>query len=94
MKIVDIEVIQLVKRSAHPHRNSKQSRDRRVASLVRITTDDGIDGLGEAWCDPALAEGVLLGKLRPLVVGEDPFNVERTVKKHLKDYAKWLQRQK
>jgi D-galactarolactone cycloisomerase len=76
MKIVDLELIQLVKRSAHPHRNSKQARDRRTTSLVRITTDDGIDGLGEAWCDPALAEGILLGKLRPLLVGEDPFNVE------------------
>jgi L-alanine-DL-glutamate epimerase-like enolase superfamily enzyme len=43
---------------------------------VRVTTDEGIDGLGEAWCDAALAEGVVLGKLRPQVIGEDPFNVE------------------
>jgi L-alanine-DL-glutamate epimerase-like enolase superfamily enzyme len=76
VKIVDVELIQLVKESEHPHRNAKQSRSRRVASLVRVRTDDGIDGLGEAWCDAPLAEGVVLGKLRPLVLGEDPFNVE------------------
>jgi D-galactarolactone cycloisomerase len=77
VKIVDVELIQLAKVSDPPHRNAKQAMGRRVASLVRITTDEGIDGLGEAWCDPALAEGVVLGKLRPQVVGEDPFNVER-----------------
>jgi L-alanine-DL-glutamate epimerase-like enolase superfamily enzyme len=76
VKIVDVELIQLVKQSEHLHRNAKQARSRRVHSLVRIRTDEGIDGLGDAWCDAALAEGVVLGKLRPLVLGEDPFNVE------------------
>lgn len=76
VKIVDVELIQLAKVHARPHRNAKQSRSRRVVSLVRITTDEGVDGLGEAWCNPALAEGVVLGKLRPLVLGQDPFNVE------------------
>jgi L-alanine-DL-glutamate epimerase-like enolase superfamily enzyme len=76
VKIVDVELIQLAKESDHPHRNAKQARSRRVVSLVRVTTDEGIDGLGEAWCDPALADGVVLGKLRPQVLGEDPFNVE------------------
>jgi L-alanine-DL-glutamate epimerase-like enolase superfamily enzyme len=76
VKILDVELIQLAKDSDHPHRNAKQARSRRVASLVRVTTDEGVDGLGEAWCDPALAGGVLLGKLRPQVLGEDPFNVE------------------
>jgi L-alanine-DL-glutamate epimerase-like enolase superfamily enzyme len=76
MKIVDVELIQLAKVHAHPHRNAKQARSRRVVSLVRLTTDEGIDGLGEAWCDPALAEGVVVGKLRPLLLGEDPFGVE------------------
>lgn len=76
MKITDVELIQLAKESDHLHRNAKQARSRRVASLVRVTTDEAIEGLGEAWCDPALAEGVVLGKLRPQVLGEDPFNVE------------------
>ena len=76
MKIVDVELIQLARTSEHPHRNAKQARSRRVMSLVRVCTDEGIDGLGDAWCDAVLAEGVVLGKLKPLVLGEDPFNVE------------------
>jgi L-alanine-DL-glutamate epimerase-like enolase superfamily enzyme len=76
VQIVDVELIQLAKESDHPHRNAKESRSRRVASLVRIRTDEGVDGLGEAWCDARLAEAVVLGKLRPRVIGEDPFNVE------------------
>lgn len=77
MKIVDVELIQLVKESPEPLRNAKQAMRRRVVSLVRISTDEGINGLGEAWCDAVLAEGVVLGRLRPIVLGEDPFNVER-----------------
>lgn len=76
VKIVDVELIQLAKDSDHPHRNAKQARSRRVANLVRVTTDEGVDGLGEAWCDAPVAEGVVLGKLRPQVLGADPFDVE------------------
>lgn len=76
MKITEVELIQLTKTLASPTRNSKQRATRRTASLVRLTTDEGVTGLGEAWCDPAIATGVVLGKLRPLVLGQDPFNVE------------------
>ncbi len=75
MKITDLELIQLAKTLDHPHRNSKQTMVRRVFSLVRVSTDDGINGLGEASCDPAVAPGAL-ARLRALAVGMDPFNVE------------------
>jgi D-galactarolactone cycloisomerase len=76
MKIVDVELIQLVKEYEHPHRNSKQAATKRITSLVRLTTDEGIDGLGEVFCDPALAKSAVLSRLRPELLGEDPFNVE------------------
>jgi L-alanine-DL-glutamate epimerase-like enolase superfamily enzyme len=76
VKIVDVELIQLAKELACANRNAKEASSRRVVSLVRVTTDEGIDGLGEAWCHPALAEGIVIGKLRPQVIGQDPFNVE------------------
>ena len=76
MKIVDVELVQLVKQYEHPHRNSKQAATSRTISLVRLTTDEGIDGLGEAFCDPALAKSAVLSRLRPELLGEDPFNVE------------------
>jgi len=75
VKITDVEVIQLAKTLDHPHRNSKQTMVRRVFSLVRVQTDEGIDGLGEAWCDPNVAPGAV-ARLRSLAVGTDPFNVE------------------
>lgn len=77
MRIVEVEVIQLAKELEQPLRNAKQAPRRRTVSLVRLSTDEGIRGLGEAWCDPAVAEAVVLGKLRPLLLGEDPFNVEK-----------------
>ena len=47
-----------------------------VAAPVGVARVDlALSELGDG--DPALAEGVLLGKLRPLLLGEDPFNVER-----------------
>jgi len=77
VKITQVEVIQLVKPLASPMRNSKQALRRRSISLVRLSTDESLTGLGEAWCEPTVAEAVVLAKLAPLVLGEDPFNVER-----------------
>ena len=76
MNIVEVELIQLAKNSSRPQRNAKEARNQRVASLVRVSTDEGIDGLDEAWCNAALAEAVVLGRIRPQVLGVDPFNVE------------------
>jgi D-galactarolactone cycloisomerase len=75
VKITDVEVVQLAKTLDHPHRNSKQTMVRRVFSLVRVHTDEAIDGLGEAWCDPHVAPGAV-ARLRSLALGVDPFNVE------------------
>ena len=46
--------------------------------IVRITTDGGIDGLGQAeWAKPYLKPHVLF--YRDLILGEDPTDVERVV---------------
>jgi L-alanine-DL-glutamate epimerase-like enolase superfamily enzyme len=49
--------------------------------LLELTTDEGVSGLGEAAAYPS-AEVVqaVLRTVEPLVVGEDPFRVERIVK--------------
>ncbi|MFN8446884.1 MAG: mandelate racemase/muconate lactonizing enzyme family protein [Caldilineaceae bacterium] len=50
------------------------------APIVRITTDAGIDGYGQAECfKPYLKPQVLF--YRDLIVGEDPTNVERVMLK-------------
>jgi L-alanine-DL-glutamate epimerase-like enolase superfamily enzyme len=45
--------------------------------LVRIDTDAGISGLGEAYWGAGVAE--LVHKAKPLVIGEDPVNINKIV---------------
>src|SRR3569833_3725687 len=48
------------------------------ATLVRIDTDEGLSGFGEANPDAgAGAVVVMIDSLTPLLIGEDPRNVER-----------------
>ncbi|WP_026819745.1 mandelate racemase/muconate lactonizing enzyme family protein [Arthrobacter castelli] len=53
-----------------------------VSIVLEIVTDDGVIGLGEAAAYPS-ADIVLsvFGSIEPLVVGEDPFNIERIMKR-------------
>jgi len=44
-------------------------------NMVRIETDSGITGIGEAYWGRGVKE-VILGYLRPLVVGQDPLDIE------------------
>jgi L-alanine-DL-glutamate epimerase-like enolase superfamily enzyme len=53
-----------------------------VSVLLEVTTDDGVIGLGEAPAYPST--DIVLSVLRsiePLVVGEDPFAIERLMKR-------------
>src|SRR5919109_3606911 len=53
-----------------------------VSVLLEVTTDDGVTGLGEAPAYPST--DIVLSVLRsiePLVVGEDPFAIERLMKR-------------
>lgn len=51
-------------------------------NLVRIDTDAGISGLGEAYWGYGVKD-LIVNQLKPLVVGEDPLNVDRLYTKML-----------
>ncbi|ASR33918.1 mandelate racemase [Prauserella marina] len=53
-----------------------------VSVLIELTTDDGIVGVGEAAAYPS-ADIVLavLDSIKSLVIGEDPFSIERLVRR-------------
>jgi L-alanine-DL-glutamate epimerase-like enolase superfamily enzyme len=53
-----------------------------VSVLIEVETDDGVVGLGEAAAYPS-AEVVLavLRSIEPMVLGEDPFAIERLVRR-------------
>jgi galactonate dehydratase len=65
MKIASVEVIGVGNELTGQH------------TLVRLTTDEGISGLGQSacWGYPRGVAGVL-GELTPLLIGADPFRIE------------------
>ena len=55
-------------------------------NLIKIETDAGISGIGEAYWGPGVKD-VVLRQLKPLVVGEDPMNVDKLYTKMLMQSA-------
>ncbi|MCX6602556.1 MAG: mandelate racemase/muconate lactonizing enzyme family protein, partial [Acidobacteria bacterium] len=51
-------------------------------NLVKIETDAGISGLGEAYWGFGVKD-LLLNQLAPLIIGEDPLNVDKLYHKML-----------
>lgn len=51
-------------------------------NLVKVETDAGISGIGEAYWGPGVKD-LIVKQLKPIVVGEDPFNVDRLYTKML-----------
>jgi L-alanine-DL-glutamate epimerase-like enolase superfamily enzyme len=51
-------------------------------NLVRVDTDAGVSGIGEAYWGHGVKD-LILRQLKPLVVGEDPFNVDKLYTKML-----------
>src|SRR3954464_3481722 len=45
-------------------------------NLIKIETDSGLYGIGEAYWGPGVKDMVLT-QLKPLIIGEDPLNVEK-----------------
>ncbi|MBI3988452.1 MAG: mandelate racemase/muconate lactonizing enzyme family protein [candidate division NC10 bacterium] len=77
MRISDVEVVLLKKILAKPLVLSRgEVRERRFA-FVLVHTDEGITGLGEGVGDPHLIQAMVERRLKPILVGEDPFDVER-----------------
>ncbi len=85
MKIAKIETFLLDVPLPRPQKRAFGTFDRENHTIVRLTTDEGIDGLGEAaacggpnWSeDCAESVKVVLDRfLAPLILGQDPFRIE------------------
>jgi L-alanine-DL-glutamate epimerase-like enolase superfamily enzyme len=58
------------------------SRAHLEAIIVEVATDEGLVGLGEAAGYPSITVvEQVIESVKPLVLGEDPFNIERILKK-------------
>lgn len=79
MRIADIEVTNLYF-SYTNHRGfcyAGGTVTSRVTSLIRITTDRGLEGLGAAYSHPDLVRIIIEKHIKPHLVGTDPLEVER-----------------
>jgi L-alanine-DL-glutamate epimerase-like enolase superfamily enzyme len=55
-------------------------------NLIRVDTDAGVSGLGEAYWGWGVKD-LVLNKLKPIVVGEDPLNVDKLYTKMIMESA-------
>jgi D-galactarolactone cycloisomerase len=71
-KIRDIEVIPLVFTPPVPYGSARGLARGRGGSLILLHTDDGIEGIGEAWGPPAVTRACL-DVIKPFYIGQSVF---------------------
>ena len=77
MKIASVETIPVSVPYRHREVSSQVARDGVSDVLVKLTTDDGLVGWGEACCGADTASiDAALRAMTPFVVGRDPWNRE------------------
>ena len=76
MKIDRVETIHLRFEYAKGFTYAGGTCTARVTSLVRVHTDDGRVGVGSVYSHPGLVELVVARQLGPLLVGDDPTDIE------------------
>ena len=80
MKIADVRVHTLRSALEQPFAFSQGWVSSRGATLVEVTTDEGLTGWGEALCQglqpPEIAAAAVTSALRPLLLGADPLQPE------------------
>jgi len=73
MKIVAVDTFILRHQLDEAFGYSQAWYQARTAMLVRLTTDDGVTGWGEAYGPPEPSAAIVQHVLAPLVIGGDPF---------------------
>ena len=79
---------------AQPHRGKVKITDVKCMivrgtwdwNLIKVETDSGLFGIGEAYWGWGVKD-LVVNKLRPIVLGEDPLNVDRLYTKMLMESA-------
>ena len=80
MKITDIKTFLMM--AGSPASKESTSWSKRNWCFVKVYTDEGITGLGEGSGWPRVVE-TAINDLKPIVIGEDPMNIERIWQKML-----------
>src|SRR5215210_3052559 len=80
MRITEVSTIKLRCEMQRPMADAIHYMPGRPTLLLQVHTDNGLVGLGEAAAyggSLESMESVILNELRDIVIGEDPFMVER-----------------
>ena len=91
MKITDVKVIKLGVPLTKPFGLSKGRESKfRGAAFVIISTDEGIQGIGEGFGpEPYIVKTIVEQKYRPLLIDQDPLDMERLWRKMLVTKLYW-----
>lgn len=94
LRISDVETILMSYRYSEKEawKWSGGATRQRNAVLVRITTENGIVGIGEIGESaflPRAIEKIIECRLKPMLIGEDPFNIEKLLQKLFTRSAHW-----
>jgi L-alanine-DL-glutamate epimerase-like enolase superfamily enzyme len=94
MKITDVKVIQLGVQLPKPLGLSKgREFNFRGAALVIIDTDEGLQGIGEGYGPESfIIKTIIEQKLKPLLIGQDPLDIERLWHRMLTTTVYWDQK--
>lgn len=78
MRIRDIEVVNLhfEYEASRRFRYAGGVCTGRLTSLVKVSTDEGLTGLGSVYSHPDLVRAIIEGHLRPALEGADPLNIQ------------------
>lgn len=76
MKIEDVISYPVSCRLERPFSNSSEVHQRRSTTLVKITTDENVNGWGEAYGPPLGVSRFIQSYLKPRLIGQDPFRLE------------------
>lgn len=93
MKITNLEVINL--RFTYPpgkeFHYAGGTCTGRLSSLIRVSTDSGIEGIGSVYSHPDLVRLIVEQQLRDLLIGEDPLEIESIWEKNYR-VTRWYGR--
>ena len=81
MKIAEIKAYVLSADLKTPFAYSQGWYDKRMALVVEVVSDEGLSGFGEVYGPPRPNRGVVEA-YAPLLIGEDPFAIERHWQRH------------
>jgi D-galactarolactone cycloisomerase len=91
MKISKVQVILLQKKLTSTMNISRGGFDVRTHAVVKVTTDQGITGLGEGVGDALMVKSIIDGKLGEQAIGLDPMSIE-SIRKNLIDSQVYFER--